>query len=431
MAANVIPACMRMRKLGKGQSVLFCVPPDIQSKVIQQRGDPEISTPIGVSDILNWSISETCADLERCVALWEIQGRRFAHQEYLWKGYSSPTRQWAETFLEHEARDIDSLYRPGHRPTITCCEKHTEHDGVQEIARHVAKFGKLDTNSTALQEEQERELSPEMERERQIEKPKSATPAQHVLDQEVVCFVRTGTMRDPSAFLPAFLTLGQTTAAAYLADLGEFPSNLLVTKDFARTIKIVSVGDNYKLDQYLRAVQWVVTSTGGGGRGIVQQMVIISPFEAQNLVETINLYKKVVLHLYAPRSLLGFKPLDNLLLYTIPAVPQHWRVPQLLTIQLNLFSGQLYFSSFDEYKAVCEMLGLDWNGGGQGGHVRTDGFVEPMFRCADSQAGCTFRHSPVGFLKVFLSKVRRDCKSIDKTHMGKLLNAVLLREEDI
>ncbi|KAI6314686.1 hypothetical protein MCOR29_007289 [Pyricularia oryzae] len=245
---RLVQACMRMRKLGKGQSVLFCVPPDIQSKVIQQRGDPEISTPIGVSDILNWSISETCADLERCVALWEIQGRRFAHQEYLWKGYSGPTRQWAETFLEDEARDIDSLYRPGHRPTITCCEKHTEYDGVQEIARHVAKFGKLDTNSTALQEEQERELSPEMERERQIEKPKSATPAQHVLDREVVRFVRTGTMRDPSAFLPAFLTLGQTTAAAYLADLGEFPSNLLVTKDFARTIKIVSVGDNNKLD---------------------------------------------------------------------------------------------------------------------------------------------------------------------------------------
>lgn len=140
------------------------------------------------------------------------------------------------------------MYRPGHRPTITCCEKHTEYDGVQEIARHVAKFGKLDTNSTALQEEQERELSPEMERERQIEKPKSAIPVQHVFDQEVVRFVRTGTMRDPSAFLPAFLILGQTTAAVYLADLGEFPSNLLVTKDFARTIKIVNVRDNNKLD---------------------------------------------------------------------------------------------------------------------------------------------------------------------------------------
>ncbi|QBZ56801.1 hypothetical protein PoMZ_01717 [Pyricularia oryzae] len=249
------------------------------------------------------------------------------------------------------------------------------------------------------------------------ESVKSKNQTQYILDREIVRFVRTGTMRNPSTFLPAFLILGQTTATAYLADLGEFPSNLLVTKDFARTIKIV--------------IQWVVISTGGGGRGIVQQMVIISPFEAQNLIETINLYKKVVLHVYAPRSLLGFEPLDNLLLYTIPAVPQHWRVPQLLTIQLNLFSGQLYFSSFDEYKAVCEMLGLDWNGGGQGGHVGTDGFVKPMFRCANSQAGYTFRHSPVGFLKVFLSKVRRDCKNINKTHMGKLLNAVLLKEEDI
>lgn len=40
----------------------------------------------------------------------------------------------------------------------------------------MAKFGKFDTNSTALQKKQKRELSPEMERKRQIEKPKSATP---------------------------------------------------------------------------------------------------------------------------------------------------------------------------------------------------------------------------------------------------------------
>lgn len=56
--------------------------------------------------------------------------------------------------------------------------------------------------------------------------------------------------------------------------------------------------------------------------------------------------------------------------------------------------------------------------------------LKPMFRTTDAETGCTFRHSPVGILKVFLNKVRRDSKGIEKTHMGRMLDAVLLTEEE-
>ncbi|KAL5884451.1 hypothetical protein ACKVWC_003422 [Pyricularia oryzae] len=140
-----------------------------------------------------------------------------------------------------------------------------------------------------------------------------------------------------STFLPAFSTLFHTTAAAHLANLAEFPQNLLVIRDFARTIEIRDDnvnGNESKTDQFLRAVQWVVTSAGGRRDGAVTTMVIISPFEAQNLIDVITTHGRIVLHF------------------------------------------------------------------------------------------------PVGFLKVYLSKVRRDSKGIDRTYMGKMLNAVLLTEEE-
>ncbi|KAL5903100.1 hypothetical protein ACKVV7_011408 [Pyricularia oryzae] len=182
----------------------------------------------------------------------------------------------------------------------------------------------------------------------------------------------------------------------------------------------LKVGDPALLSE----VQNVLTE---GAQGI--------PFEAQNLIDVITTHGRVVLHLYAPRLLLGFEPLDELRLYTTPALPDGWAIPPWLILQLNLFSGQLYFASFAEYTAVCDMLGLDWRGcaGKQEQKVSgvgADGFVNPLFRTTDVETGCTFQHSPVGFLKVYLSKVRRDSKGINRIYMGKMLDAVLLTEEE-
>ncbi|RWQ94459.1 hypothetical protein C8Q69DRAFT_293102 [Paecilomyces variotii] len=54
-------ACMRMRELGRGQSVVFCVPPEIQYN-IRAMGTKSNSSHITVSDILTWAVSETWID---------------------------------------------------------------------------------------------------------------------------------------------------------------------------------------------------------------------------------------------------------------------------------------------------------------------------------------------------------------------------------
>ncbi|CAH0045336.1 unnamed protein product [Clonostachys solani] len=65
--------CMRMRKLGHGQSIVFYVPEEIETKVRALRtsnGDSGVDELITVLDVLAWSISETWIDIRRLFPIW-------------------------------------------------------------------------------------------------------------------------------------------------------------------------------------------------------------------------------------------------------------------------------------------------------------------------------------------------------------------------
>jgi hypothetical protein len=238
-------------------------------------------------------------------------------------------------------------------------------------------------------------------------------------------FVSSGKPNPRSkAYMPAFEALRKTSAAAHL-EVSQFPQSLLVTEDFARTIQ--TSGISSVLDAYQRPVQWVLTSVSAGTNNIVTYMMIISPYEAQELQTDIKKSKRVALHLYSPRPNLGFRALDELDLYTIPAQENTKIIPRRLVALLNLFAGQLYFSSYKEYVEVCELLGLAWKATEEGRVVAADGFIlHDEYESSTS----TFKNSPVKFLRVLMTKIRRNCESIDKTHMGKMLDGRLLRPSD-
>lgn len=92
---RIVPAGMRMRKLGKGQSVLFCVPEEIQIRIreccrqsghrtSQLQGGCD-SDDITVLDVLLWSINETHQDLRKSMPLWASQGQRYERHRIVWK----------------------------------------------------------------------------------------------------------------------------------------------------------------------------------------------------------------------------------------------------------------------------------------------------------------------------------------------------------
>lgn len=315
---------MRMRKLGKGQTVCFCVPLEIRAKILDLTSQPP-DTNIGVPDIIQWTISETWIDMRRSMPLWAVQGERFVHHDDVWKqsqdgGRTSLSPEQATQFLEDEARSLEDRYRPSTAPGIGLVSSDSKDSA--RIKQRCLEFENLSFNSATLQEEQERELSPEIEQERQIQKPAQAKPHNHSVHEDLVQFVATGVLPARSqACQPAFSALSNTSAARFihLPQLSDDTERaLLVTKDFAKTIGSSSSGPSSQFDSYQRPVQWILTAINNG---IARRMIVISPFEAQELLPRIEKSSKVALHLYTPRCNSGFRSLDRLDFFIIPTQP--------------------------------------------------------------------------------------------------------------
>ncbi|KJZ69303.1 hypothetical protein HIM_11316 [Hirsutella minnesotensis 3608] len=428
---KLVQACMRMRKLGQGQSVVFCVSEEIKGKICACSGK-SADSEVSVSDVLLWSISETHTDIRRGLPLWAMQGARFERQKKVWSeittvdGISMPKAQ-AERFLEKEAQSLEDRYRPlqavDSGSLVADAGLSSANPRLVEIEKRCQAFNSVDYKSSALQEEQERELSPEIEKERQLEKLEEVAPEQHALHPHVRNFVSTGVIPASSpAFVPAFQTLKSTSAAKHF-NLAQFSTDLLATADYMKTVDLQGVKGC--ADWYQRPVQWILSTTEGSQT--VRKLVIISPYEAQELLsQLMRPSVKVNLHLYAPRTNTAFPALDDLKFYTVPALKPSWTLPSHLKQLLNVYGGQLYFTTFTDYQDTCDILSLAWHPTLEGMIVQADGHISRREDGTPSQ----FNSSPVKFLSILLSGIRRDCRGIEKTHWGKVLGGELLTESD-
>ncbi|KAK4155980.1 hypothetical protein C8A00DRAFT_41452 [Chaetomidium leptoderma] len=429
---TLVQACMRMRKLGNGQSVTFCVSPEMQKRIRHLAKVDGMNRPITVTDVLVCAIVETWDDTHRGVPLWVIQGIRHQHQEEVWKRLDDTrelSREDVESYMEDEARTLEQRYRPVLTSRLNKA-RELEHrrDQVDQIRSKCAEF------------DLGRELAPEIEEEHQ-----------HTLHPHVREFVVSGDIPNNSpAFIPAFQSLSSLCSA----EPPNFPTNdLLVTADFATTVEPEAEPlnpNNNNLDahhhHYQRPVQWILTHlttpTPNHRHGMC--MVIISPFEANELAPLIRKGGggggvAVQLRAYLPRTSLSFRSLEDLTWYSIhhhsppaggPALPA---VPPALVVQLNLFAGQLYLRSYGAYVDLCRFLGLAYTENEGEADVPADGFVGAQAAGGGRRGGyeeCEFEASPVAFLGVLFKTVRRDCLGIGKTHMGRILAGEILTERD-
>ena len=406
---------MRLRELGKGQSVTFCVPSDIEGKI---RSGNKHCPVIDTVAILAWAIGETWRDTSRNIPVWAMQGKRYLEHGALWSqsrgedGSTEISSDSVRKFLEDEAQSIEARYRPLKEKQ----EKQTgqEVDGAtaDSIDKRCREFGALNHGPASFREEQERELSPEIERERQVQRAPPARALPHRVHPDIRRLVLTGILNEDSeAVIPALMAFSETTAAASM-DPSQHPWDLLVSVDFAQTVEVDGKAASRAHDCFQRPAQWILT---GGDR-----MVVISPYEAHELLPAVMKSKFVYLHLYATRPNLGYRPLDSLDLYTVPATRAS-PFPASLILQLNLFAGQLYFDKFAEYSGVVRFLSVQSRG------RRPSQYVHENHKERDQ---LQLQEDRVKFFKVIYTKVRRDCEGIDKTHMGRLLSDRLLTVDD-
>jgi hypothetical protein len=232
--------------------------------------------------------------------------------------------------------------------------------------------------------------------------------------------VRTGVVqRNSRAFVPPFSTF------AALDKKGVWSSRILATRDFSTTIEAIGHPKDY-----VRPVTWILSTSSGGGH-----LIIISPWEANELLPDVRDSLHVHLHQYAPRTTKNMRSFEDLLFYTLPTSRpfpgRRWSVNEIT--HLNLFGGQLYLKNINEYRRLCNILGLyiDDEVSGHGSPVKyeSDGFVAPGNRRGAMAESCFFTESPLSAIRDLVGW-RRKGLDYAPTHMGRILHAGLVREED-
>ena len=155
---------------------------------------------------------------------------------------------------------------------------------------------------------------------------------------------------------------------------------------------------------------------------------LLSPFEANELLPHIQLSEKCVLHLYAPRTSKTMVSFSQLNFYQTPSDLLICIDPHTLR-WLDLFAGALYLDAFDDYRTVCEILGLI----GSGKPLKPDavvssaGFVDRASRLKTGWLS-VFEKSPIPFIKALLS-MRCQGDNYQFTDVGLIVSGRVLSED--
>ncbi|KUJ20153.1 uncharacterized protein LY89DRAFT_695683 [Mollisia scopiformis] len=423
-------ACKRLRRLGSGQSVVFCGPLEVQLKILECSGKNDARL-IEVEDVLFWTIHNSWEFTKKGMPLWATQGMRHYRRRAACD-LSGAIPRIPIGVLEPEALTLDERYgldRTSIDEGIVCrnrlkVDSDLTRAELASIRSKCREFGLNTFGDSDLHEEQERELHSENEREQQIEPPPPTRPYKHNLHASIRQLILTGELKSEEGFEQAFNVFRLTRAREGL-DVNDWPGNLLMSQDFATTVQITNEGNT---DSFLRPVHWILSFKGPNRE---PRYMILSPFEVQELLPQMRGQNRVRLHVYSPRLSLSNRSLEDLSFCAVPPVPDDWSVPTISTT-LNLFAGQLYLRDPEEYRTLCRFLGVRSQHSRQGVDINTNGFISIETRHLqddETAAICRFTSNPIDFLRL-VTTFRRLGQTFASSHMGKLLSGRLVRDMD-
>ncbi|KDQ10207.1 hypothetical protein BOTBODRAFT_36481 [Botryobasidium botryosum FD-172 SS1] len=435
---RLLQGCMRMRMLGDGHSVMFFAPPEVAHSISSLMPSPSAQSPIHAQDILRWAMTNTCEQVIHYGPRWAIQGVDYEQRERAWKNYQGGGKKarasLKSAWLQPDTRTLEEMYGPkpaGHASATASTQL------PEAIYQRCLDLDVVGIDEHKLDEEQQREVTAELEIQPQIERPPKATAEHHTLIPEVKGFIHNSRYTTGSSgFLPLAAVI-EACIPGFKTHTNAWSKGLVATQDFARTVRKPGCSDGDAL--YLRPVNWIVS--GGsrvevGGVG-TQVLVILSQYEVNQLLPVIRQHKKLRLHMYSPRLTQGMRIFDDLAYHCIPplpltpapslSVPTHISPQHIL--ELNIFAGRLYFPTYDAYLRFCEFFGVMSNETDDSVDCEIDGWVVPENRVGDMTRS-PFTTNPLPLLKTLMS-VRRKGMGYDSTHVGRVLRARRLMREDI
>ncbi|KAF3180505.1 hypothetical protein EYR41_007849 [Orbilia oligospora] len=437
---RLVQGAMRMRKLGKGHSVVFCAPPDVEAQILAiSNGKSKVENV----DVLKWALRETCKQTKRNAELWAAQGVNYAQRLMARTDYERMA-EWnvlRKLLFEQEKMSLADLYDLKASPNESYIDKMTRlniasHPIVTEIIGHCRIFDiqNFDALTGELDEEQEREVEQEVEKQRQTELPPPARPLLHDLHKDIVKFVQTGNLPKKSkAVEPAITSLRRTSIKEQIRP-GSWSTKLLVSQDFAHTVEISTNLEGGRQidyqDNFVRPVSFILSCVKGNVKKKIT-LLIISPFEANGLLDKIKASPYVHLHVYMPRVTKSMPSFEDLRWMNVgKTYNRSWSLPSALLDQLNLFAGQLYFRHATAYHHTAEWLSLRTPELHPTSEWFEDGFVPPGHRQRrDGEAfKSTFKTSPVPCMQGLVAIRRKGMKS-GLTQLGLLLDGKLIHAD--
>lgn len=298
---------------------------------------------------------------------------------------------------------------------------------MQHLVAEYESMNKTRLEDCTVDNEQERELAHEIERQRQVERPKAAKACKHNVSKGLAHYIEIGTKGafDRSAVKYAFTIFTDTSAREVMVKQnvkGIDFANLYVSHDYPRTVTFTEKGS--AVDDYLRPVNWVLSSSEH------DNLLIISQHEADELMVDIRKSTKVRLHTFAPRLNKAMVSFSDMNFYTIGATSGGCSCSDAAVRNLNLFAGSLYLETPAIYDSLRCFLGLVSQSRRAGNFaVNSDGYVDPEIReAAGWPETCPFVGSPLPFLKEVCS-LRRGGKAFAQTHMGHIFEGRALRQD--
>lgn len=249
-------------------------------------------------------------------------------------------------WLTQESRSLEQLYGLSSNEDDTFTRKARQ---IPALRKHLDLLGVKSLGDPSMDEEQEREVSHEVETERQVQRPPKLDPVTHVLHKSIRFFANMGCFPGgtPSGIVPLLSSLEGLEG-------GRSSPSVFASTDFMTTVRGASIKGG--LHDYLRPVHWILSSHAKDHT----ILVVLSPFEANELLPTVMRSSIVRLHIYNARVTESMRSMSNLEYHYIPAVPTAGWTPLTLEVQcqLNLWAGQLYLDNYDSYLEMCKFLGI-------------------------------------------------------------------------
>ncbi|KAJ6635827.1 hypothetical protein Bhyg_14413, partial [Pseudolycoriella hygida] len=397
---KTVQACMRMRLLGKGHSILFMATFEADIRMREYCGLGN-ATPTS-ENVIKFICNNSRRFEEDNTAHWASAAINYTKKLVAHKLSENLQKNEACSLLHMKCKDneyvtLKDMYGVKESALLTQISKNQFekminscrlNDEILEMVKSVAdgvstklstQVPRLERFTQSFEEEQEKELEHELEEQRHVERPPPAKAVTPVFNELLNNIIRSGATSQSFRKIQmtkCVMTLDESLLkkplyAAHKDDPSPWLNNLYVTRDFMNVVK------NDNSEDYLRPVWWIARIFHREGEDI---FLLLSSFEADLLLPLFRKSDRAILMSYRPRlSQLH----SNLLHDTHLRVSNFNMNPDDLIgldeeVQISMYSGSMYFKNASEQNAYCSFMGLIPN-------PRTseiqkafeDGFIDP------------------------------------------------------